>query len=311
MLRDDFKRLLFAEVFYGRAEAVTPLTRLFQAEFPTVYGFICDQKRGGYEELARNMQRAESHFMIDTVCLRLMQNHAEIPVVTIHDSILTTEEHVPNVKRIMLEEFSRIDLRPSIEIGIPGNVINIVVASLDWQTWGPSGHIGKRPVFWRMYILITKGLSVVSKRRRGPLAFRPWELKKALRTPPGEPQSFLISSIWLSSPLACSKPADLSDEANGLGQSTGGCLRLFRRPVPRFAAAGFAFSGFSFFGCSLPHLGQTPALACIVAPHLGSIQVLLGSLASFSSPFLSTFLLGGSFCKDAPEKTGCQAAKCG
>jgi hypothetical protein len=52
--------------------------------------------------------------MIDTVCLRLKKHHPEIPVVTIHDSILTTAEHLPTVKRIILEEFARIDLRPAL-----------------------------------------------------------------------------------------------------------------------------------------------------------------------------------------------------
>lgn len=113
--RDDFKRMLFADVFYGRPKASTALTELFRAEFPAVYDFICDQKRECYQDLARKMQRAEAHLMIDTVCLRLMKHHPEIPVVTIHDSILTTSAHLPAVKRIILEEFARSGLQPTLK----------------------------------------------------------------------------------------------------------------------------------------------------------------------------------------------------
>jgi hypothetical protein len=115
VLRDDFKRMLFSDVFYGRTCAVTPLTDLFRTEFPTVFEFICEQKSSGYQELARNMQRAEANLMIDTVCLRLMKYHPEIPVVTIHDSILTTAEYLPTVKRIITEEFARMGLKPTLK----------------------------------------------------------------------------------------------------------------------------------------------------------------------------------------------------
>jgi hypothetical protein len=107
--------MLFSDVFYGRTRAVTPLTDLFRTEFPTVFDFICEQKSSGYQELARNMQRAEANLMIDTVCLRLMKHHPEIPVVTIHDSILTTAEHLPTVKRIITEEFARMGLKPTLK----------------------------------------------------------------------------------------------------------------------------------------------------------------------------------------------------
>ena len=115
VVRDDFKRMLFVDVFYGSPQAVTPLTELFRAEFPSVHQFIDQQKLSCYKDLPRNMQRAESSLMIDTACLRLMNHHSEIPVVTIHDSILTTPEYLPTVSRIIAEEFARMGLSPTLK----------------------------------------------------------------------------------------------------------------------------------------------------------------------------------------------------
>lgn len=116
VIRSDFKQMLFADVFYGKREVNTPITQLFGREFPSVHQFILDQKVENYKNLARDMQRAESELMIDTVCLRLMAHHPEIPVVTIHDSIMTTEQHIPIVARIIREKFERIGFRPSLKV---------------------------------------------------------------------------------------------------------------------------------------------------------------------------------------------------
>ena len=113
--RDDFKRALFADVFYGRPQVTTPLSRLFMEEFPEVYRFVLAEKQHGYEELARKMQRAEAEFMLGTVCKRLFDYHPDVPVVTIHDSISTIPEHVALVERVILGEFTRIGINPTLK----------------------------------------------------------------------------------------------------------------------------------------------------------------------------------------------------
>jgi len=112
--RSEFKQMFFTDVFFGRNQARTPLTELFQREFPTVFQFIKEQKETDYRALAQDMQRAESKFVIDCVCRRLMEHHQDIPVGTVHDSILTTKEHAATVKRIMEEEFQRMGIKATI-----------------------------------------------------------------------------------------------------------------------------------------------------------------------------------------------------
>ena len=112
--RSEFKQMFFADVFFGRNQVKTPLTELFLREFPTVFRFIQGQKRADYKALCQKMQRAESKFVIDIVCRRLMEYHQDIPVITIHDSIMTTREHAATVKRIMDEEFQRMGIKATV-----------------------------------------------------------------------------------------------------------------------------------------------------------------------------------------------------
>ena len=113
--RDDFKRLVFSDILFGRCCVSSPVTRMFAEQFPDFYAFILEMKREDYADLARSMQRAESGFVYDCVVRRLMEHHREIPVIVIHDSIMTTEEHCPLVRRVFKEEFERIGLRPTIK----------------------------------------------------------------------------------------------------------------------------------------------------------------------------------------------------
>jgi len=93
------------------------LQPVLEADFPTVWGFITDWKRRhGYRDLACQMQRAESKLMIEGVCGRLMREHPDCPLVTIHDSIMTPQEWVEIVRATISDEFSRIEIRPTLHI---------------------------------------------------------------------------------------------------------------------------------------------------------------------------------------------------
>lgn len=112
--RKAFKQRFFQDVLYGDPTEPyakqSPVSKAFKATYPNVAAFIETEKRGGYQKLAQKMQARESRYMIGTVCKRLMQYHEHIPVITIHDSIMTTPEHTVTVKRIMVEEFTRIGI---------------------------------------------------------------------------------------------------------------------------------------------------------------------------------------------------------
>jgi hypothetical protein len=116
VVRSDFKVMVFADILFGRAEINNPITQLFAARFPSVAEWIQRQKAGSYKNLARLLQREEAQIIIDTICEHLRVHHPEVPITPIHDSILTTDDFVPLVKRIMEEEYARRGLHPVIKM---------------------------------------------------------------------------------------------------------------------------------------------------------------------------------------------------
>lgn len=114
--RAEFKAKEWFKFLYGQNRWQSKLRDVFESDFPTIWNFIANYKRErGYEELSRQMQRDESRLMINTICERLMNEHPSVPVLPIHDSIMTTPQHVGTVKQVMLEEFAKIGVKPTLK----------------------------------------------------------------------------------------------------------------------------------------------------------------------------------------------------
>ena len=109
--RAKFKEKFFRETFFGKKTS-----KLFCTLFPTVAAELLKIKSKDYKKLAWIMQRTESKLMITEICGRIMQEQPNIFITTIHDSILTTQENVSTIQKIILEEFGRYGLSPTIRI---------------------------------------------------------------------------------------------------------------------------------------------------------------------------------------------------
>lgn len=126
--RREFKYQFFQQVLFGDNSkyyaSQLPLPLLFREDFPSVWDFILQQKQWNgvgpegeaFKKLAIRMQQRESRYMIGQVCSRLAKYHPEIPILTIHDSILTHREHMPTIQRVMTEEFVRLNVRPALRV---------------------------------------------------------------------------------------------------------------------------------------------------------------------------------------------------
>ena len=115
--RKKFKQKIFSEILFCEDKGwVSEYSNLFESLFPNVYNFIVELKKGDYADLAKLLQQVESNFMIDGVVGRCMREYPEMPVFTIHDSIMTTEEYVETLQNIMLEEFAKLGVRPKLHI---------------------------------------------------------------------------------------------------------------------------------------------------------------------------------------------------
>jgi hypothetical protein len=106
--REEVKRA-WAWLVYGDATEDVALWNhrwdRFKASCPTIAKWLSDMKGGDgakpYAEPARECQRIESSIVIDTACAYLLEHHPHIPVITIHDAILTFPEYLPIVERVL------------------------------------------------------------------------------------------------------------------------------------------------------------------------------------------------------------------
>jgi hypothetical protein len=112
-VRDRVKKELFL-VLYGKNSLRSDLKATFRELFPHVAQVIRVHKAKDHTFLSRLMQNIESNFMISTVCRRIMIEIPDAPVFTIHDSILTTAPFVEAIRGIMIEEFARLGISPTL-----------------------------------------------------------------------------------------------------------------------------------------------------------------------------------------------------
>lgn len=126
-----------ADVFkllYGTNRERTSYQVALDKHFPHIAEFIREYKRvngwrvikkkkekdkeKGYAVLAQDMQRAESHWMYDVACKRILRDHPEIAIFPLHDAIYCTPENVKTVERVMYQTFFQsMGIRPQLSVG--------------------------------------------------------------------------------------------------------------------------------------------------------------------------------------------------
>lgn len=112
-LRHWVKTEMF-EVLFGSNRLKSRLKDIFEETFPGVAEVIRVHKTKDYRFLPRLLQNIEANFVINGVCRRIMTVMPEAPVYTIHDSILTTRPFVEPIRQIMVEDFARLGLTPTL-----------------------------------------------------------------------------------------------------------------------------------------------------------------------------------------------------
>ncbi len=105
LVRKDIKKQFIVMLFANNDTTVRqPIFKLVKRRWPSVAQFIIDAKSKCYQNLARECQRFESQIMIDTVAGELAR---EIPLVTIHDSIVCPQSDVDRVEEALRAGFAR------------------------------------------------------------------------------------------------------------------------------------------------------------------------------------------------------------
>lgn len=113
--RDQMKVLLYKDVLYKTKRYENEMTETMKLVYPEVYEFIETIRSSSSDPtlLNRLMQRFESKLILERICGRLMTDFPTMPLLTIHDAIGSTEEHMPTIQRVMEEEYAIVGLRPS------------------------------------------------------------------------------------------------------------------------------------------------------------------------------------------------------
>ena len=130
--RDDAKILMFYLLFSGNQgqhddPMINNLKRIFTTElYPKVAELFRIIKRNysdcpmedPHSRLSRMLQAIESTIILHKCCKRIwVEREHTIPIFTIHDSIVTTQEHYEYVRQVMHEELTRyIGMPPSLSI---------------------------------------------------------------------------------------------------------------------------------------------------------------------------------------------------
>jgi hypothetical protein len=89
-------------VLFGRNMTPDYWNLLFGELYPNVYAWIREYKRtsGSYKAIARELQRIESNFIFNNLIPDVVLRHGDLPIVTIHDSIVIPRSAYADVRQI-------------------------------------------------------------------------------------------------------------------------------------------------------------------------------------------------------------------
>ena len=115
--RPKVKKDMFAGVLFSRENNWHNKTAVaFEKEFPYIRQQIRNMKAHGYQKVAHEMQRTEAAFMFTKVVPRLLQENPQMPIFTLHDSIVTTPHYSQYVQDVMVDEFRKLDINAKVRI---------------------------------------------------------------------------------------------------------------------------------------------------------------------------------------------------
>ena len=126
MCRQKLKKKFLSDVIAKRkanstgAEYPSAVEDCFRELFPQIYSFVRSFNHDGWEHsnLIRELQRQESSLVIETVAADLVRSYPDAFLLTLHDAIFTTEEHIPIVASAFENAFRQIDYPMSLEVSV-------------------------------------------------------------------------------------------------------------------------------------------------------------------------------------------------
>lgn len=106
--RDLTKAEVLHMMYHNPLEKYSPAKDVFKSYkelFPEVAEVIELLKSNDYRDFPVLLQKIEAYIILNRICNKIYQKDPAIPLFTIHDSILTTEEHQDTVKSTIQEVY--------------------------------------------------------------------------------------------------------------------------------------------------------------------------------------------------------------
>lgn len=102
-MKERVKEIIFV-TFFSKNSAIrkSNVIKIFKKAFPNVYKIIREVKNGKHNTLAVVLQNLEAEIILNNVCKELNLNYPEVPIFTLHDSVITTEKNKGIVENTIL-----------------------------------------------------------------------------------------------------------------------------------------------------------------------------------------------------------------
>lgn len=119
-LREIAKEIVFSSIYSPNTSiGYNVPMQLFKELFPNVFKVysLIKKGRGNHPALSICLQRFEAELVLHDACKIISDKSPEIPIYTLHDSIITTEDNVIYVKKVLSNVLRRrIGVKPPLKI---------------------------------------------------------------------------------------------------------------------------------------------------------------------------------------------------
>lgn len=87
----------------------------FSGRWPTSATVLEFLKRGDHTGAARALQQAEAYLMIREFGSLMMTRHPDIPMLMVHDAVMTTEDHIDRVQSVICDAWGQWGVKPNLK----------------------------------------------------------------------------------------------------------------------------------------------------------------------------------------------------
>lgn len=111
----DLVKQVFMEILYSSPDTRIPEATVFRKQYPSIHKIVTCLHDNNVK-FSYLLQYIEAYILLDEVAFRFSKEFPDIPIWSIHDSLVTTEQHKETLKDFIVKEIKSITgLKPKVE----------------------------------------------------------------------------------------------------------------------------------------------------------------------------------------------------